>query len=182
MTKNTKLYSNTADITKAITSIKNRGGKLDADIQLAGLSILQHIEQHGDTTLADKLYDAMPKGARRLALAEWMLAFGMIRALKKQDAADKEAIAAGRSFSIDRTKKTDMPGATAMQWHEFKPEKHVTEEAFDVQAEVQKLLGRIQKAQASGRAIVHPEVAERLAVLTGSVSPVSPALPADAPL
>jgi hypothetical protein len=182
MTKNTKLYSNTADITKAITSIKNRGGKLDADIQLAGLSILQHIEQHGDTTLADKLYDAMPKGARRLALAEWMLAFGMIRALKKQDAADKEAIAAGRSFSIDRTKKTDMPGATAMQWHEFKPEKHVTEEAFDVQAEVQKLLARITKAQASGRAIVHAEVVERLAALTGASTPVTPPLPADAPL
>lgn len=69
-------YMSAAEINKAIASIHTRGKKLDADIQTAGLSILNHANEHGDSTLADKLVLALPKGSRKLALTEWLLEIG----------------------------------------------------------------------------------------------------------
>lgn len=158
----TKIINNAAAIDKAILSIKNRGAKLDGDIQIAGLSVLAHIDAHGDTTLADRLFNVMPKGARRLALAEWMLAFGKVRTLVKTSKEDAEAIAAGRVFAFDKTKATNMEGAEAMMWHEFRKEKAVAE-AFDVQAAVKSLLARVQTMQGKGVQIEHAELIEWLA-------------------
>ena len=138
------LIVGTAAITKAIGSIANRGKKLDADIQLAGLSVLSHIDQHGDITLANRLFDALPKGARRLALAEWYLAFG-----KLIPTTDKALIQAGQHFSYSKEKTTDMVGAEAMPWFDMKKEASVAE-AFDVQAEFQRLLSKIARAQKQG--------------------------------
>ncbi len=157
-----KLINGAAAIDKAILSIKNRGAKLDVDIQVAGLSVMAHIEAHGDTTLADRLYNAMPKGARRLALAEWMLAFGKVRALSKANKDDAAAIAEGRVFAYDKSKSTDMDSAIKTPWHEFRKEKEVAE-AFDVQAAVQSLLKRVQNAQGKGVHIEHAELIEKLA-------------------
>src|SRR5574337_342395 len=104
MTKKQSTYMNAAGIEKAI---KGRGAKLDADIQTAGLSIINHVAEHGDTTLADRLFDAMPKGSRRVMLAEWFVAFGMIRTLDKKVAEDKAALDASRGPSnFQRAPKT----------------------------------------------------------------------------
>ncbi len=146
------LISGASGIEKAIASIKNRGAKLDGDIQLAGLSVLAHIDKYHDTTLADRLFNAMPKGSRRLALAEWLLAFGRMRALAGK--ADAEAIKAGRVFQYEHGKSTDMQGATDTPWHEFRKEKAVSE-AFDAQAAVKALLARLGNAQKKGLAIEH---------------------------
>lgn len=137
-------------ILKAITSIANRGAKLDADIHVAGVSVLVHAAEHGDTTLCDKLVNAMPKGGRKLALVEWMLAFGMIAKLDPK--ADKDAIAAGRIFKLDRSRKHDEAGAIGTPWTEFKPEAAV-HTAFDAQAAVTLLLARLNKATSSGLTI-----------------------------
>lgn len=145
-----KIMTSAAEITKAITSIKGRGAKLDADIHRAAVSILNHATEHGDTTLADNLVHAMPKGARKLALVEWMLAFGQIAKLDKE--ADKDAIAAGRLFKLDRTRKLDIEGAIATPWTDFKPEAAVLD-AFDVQAAVASVMGRLTKAAAAGMTI-----------------------------
>lgn len=159
-----KIIVGTAAIDKAIKSIAGRGAKLDGDIQLAGLSVLAHIEAHGDTTLADRLYAAMPKGARRLALAEWMLAFGKVEALQANNPEHKERLAAGQFFGFAKTKKTDMAGAEAMMWHEFKKEKALSE-TLDVQAAVQSLLKRIQTAQAKGVKLENADKLEELVKL-----------------
>lgn len=137
-------------IQKAITSIQNRGGKLDADIHIAGVSVLAHADAHGDTTLADKLVQAMPKGARKLALVEWMLAYGTVSLLDK--VADREAVQAGRVFKMDRTKKYDEEGAIGESWVEFKPERDPLT-AFDAQAAVASVLGRLTKAKRGHLAI-----------------------------
>lgn len=147
-----KLYKGAAEINKAIDSIKNRGAKLDASIQLAGLSVLAHASEHGDTTCADRLVLAMPKGARKLALVEWMLAFGQVAKLDPK--ADAEAIKAGRMFKLDRTRTLDLKEAEAKQWHEFKPEAAVST-AFDAQAAVMALLARLKGAESKGMSIEH---------------------------
>ncbi len=139
-TKTLNLIVGQAAIVKAIDSIANRGKKLDSDIQLAGLSVLDHIQQHGDVTLANRLFLALPKGARKLAMAEWFLAFGKLAANM-----DK-ATAKDMPFVFAKDKQTDLAGAQELPWYECKPEKAVAD-AFDVQAEVAKLLKRITAFQ-----------------------------------
>lgn len=140
----TKLITETKLIDKAIASIANRGKKLDGDIQVAALSVINHIEKHGDVTLANRLFDALPKGARRLALAEWLLAFGKLAAN-----ADKLTAKAGVHFVYAKEKKTDLAGGEETPWYEMKKEADVAT-AFDVQAELARLLAKIKKAQRDG--------------------------------
>lgn len=136
-------------ITKAIDSVAGRGKRLDADIQLAGLSILSHIDGCGDTTLADRLVNALPKGSRRLALVEWFVAHGKMRVLNKGDKAEAEAIKAGRIFKHEASRKTDMEGASAKQWHEFRTESEPST-VFDAQGAVMSLIARIKGAYEKG--------------------------------
>lgn len=175
-----KLYETVAEMDKAIASIKGRGAKLDGDIHRAGVSVLAHATKHGDTTLADKLVHAMPKGGRKLALVEWMLAFGQIAKLDPK--ADKASIADGRLFKLDRARKYDEAGAIGTPWTEFKPEAAV-HTAFDVQAAVQSVLRRMKSAAESGMSIEHKAEALRdaqalVVLLQGVEGNTLPALPA----
>lgn len=146
-TKQFKIIKGAADIQKAIASIQNRGAKLDTDIHVAGVSVLKHIAEHGDTTLADRLVAAMPKGSRRVALVEWMLAFGQVHKLDPK--LHKEAIAAGRLFSYAKDRKYDEQGAIGTTWTEFRKKELDVHAAFDAQAAVQSVLKRLKAAQAS---------------------------------
>lgn len=145
-----QLIQGAAAIQKAILSIGNRGTKLDADIQKCGLSVLAHASEHGDTTLCDKLVGAMPKGARKLALVEWMLAHGQIVTLDKLD----PGVVEGRVFKLDRTKTLDLAAAEAKPWHEFRKEA-APAEAFDAQAATKSLLTRLQSATKKGVKVTH---------------------------
>lgn len=60
---------------KAITGIQRFAGKLQARIHVVAVSTLDHIREHGDTTLACKLLGALPKGQRVKALAAWYAHF-----------------------------------------------------------------------------------------------------------
>jgi hypothetical protein len=174
-----KIMSTVAEINKAISSIKGRGAKLDGDIHRAGVSVLAHATKHGDTTLADNLVHAMPKGGRKLALVEWILAFGQVAKLDPK--ADKAAIAEGRLFKLDRERKYDEAGAIGTPWTEFKPEAAV-HTAFDVQAAVQSVLRRMKSAAETGLSIEHKaealKDAEALVILLRGVGGNTPALPA----
>lgn len=141
-------------INKAIDSIKNRGAKLDSSIQLAGLSVLAHASEHGDTTCADRLIVAMPKGARKLALVEWMLAYGQVRKLDPKNPDEAIRIKGGQTFAIDRSRTLDIESAQDKAWHEFKQEAAIAT-AFDAQAAVASLIARLKKAQEGGLTIEH---------------------------
>ena len=145
-------FMTAAEINKAIASIASRGKKLDVDIQTAGLSILNHVQEHGDSTLADKLVLALPKGSRKLALTEWLLAFGKLRILSKTNPDDAARIAGGAIFAYDKTKHTDLESADAKPWYDFKPEPDVLT-AFDAQSAVRAVLAKLTKAQAGGLTI-----------------------------
>lgn len=156
-----KLYGSAAEIDKAILSIKGRGVKLDADIQKAALSIIKHVDQHSDTTIADRLFNAMPAGSRRLALAEYLVAFGKMRTLKNDSPDDKARLALGHVFAFDKERKTDMEEAVKTPWYEMRKEPDVAE-VFDVQAAVAALLKRAAKAKEKGVRIEHAELLEKL--------------------
>lgn len=158
MAKNNELLKGASAINKAIDSIKNRGAKLDAAIQLAGLSVLAHASEHGDTTCADRLVQAMPKGARKLALVEWMLAFGQMRKLEKKDETEALALKNGMLFKLDRSRTLDLDSATEKEWHAFKPEQDV-QTAFDVQKALGSVLARLQTASKAGMPVQHREEA-----------------------
>lgn len=147
-----KLITTTADINKAIESIAKRGQKLDNDIQLTGVSVLEHIALHGDTTLLDKLVSAMPKGARKGAFCEWAVHHGCVRMLDRNDQADALAIEQGRLFKKDKSKEWNVEDAFASKWWEFKPEADLLT-TFDAGKMVQALLKRYGKAVKDGAEI-----------------------------
>lgn len=148
----TTIITNKAALNKAIAEIKRAGENLDQAIQTAGLSCLAYAGKHGQVTPANDLYWAMPKGSRRNALVEWLLAFGKLRVLTKDEqhaavAAMKQPPANPPVFGYAKDKVTDIDQAMAKPWTEFRPEK-APAEVFDAQAAVQALINRIQKAKA----------------------------------
>lgn len=164
-----EIIKGTDNITKAIASIATRGKKLDADIQQAGMSILAHVDEHGDTTLADKLLAAMPKGSRKLALVEWMLAFGKVQVLNKKNPKHAARIKLGQVMMYAKDKTTDLDAAMEKAWYEFKPERAVVD-AFDAQAAVKALLARVTGAAGKGIEVKNRAMAiEELKALTAAL-------------
>lgn len=151
-------------IDKAIVSIEKRSKGIVSDIQTAALSILAHIEEHGDVTLADKLYKALGAGSRRASLAMWFVAFGKLRILDKEVPDDANAIKGGRVFGYDKTRRTSMDEAAKKMWHDMQKEEDLNK-VFDVQAALASLMKRIKAAQAGGVTIENAELIEKLAAV-----------------
>ena len=135
------LIVGTAELNKAIDSVINRGKKLDDSIQLLGLSLLAHTQEHGDITLMNRLLVSFPKGSRRNAFAEWALKHGKFML---NTGTDKAAV----PFLYSKEKTTDLLGAQATPWVEFKPEKPL-DDVFDFAAMLNALLKKADKALAT---------------------------------
>ena len=128
-----KLFTETSDIVSAIEDIRATGKKLDSMIQVAACSVIQHVEKHGDITLVNTLIDAMPNGSRVNALRDFIATFGKV---SYDDAA--------KAFTFDKAKKTDLAGAQAIMWTEFKPEQAYV--AFDLSVLLASVLKKADKA------------------------------------
>lgn len=149
MTSNTKavtLLVGDAAISKAIASIQKRGAALDASIQLAGVSILQHIDLHHNVTLLADLFHALPKGARKNAFAEWAMACGKVIVNEGQDRKTKP-------FLYADSKLTKLDLAWEKPWFDYKPEADLVT-AFDVQAAVAKILKQVTAARKANPDVV----------------------------
>lgn len=140
-TKAITLIVGTADLNKAIDSVIARGKKLDDSIQLLGLSLLSHTQDHGDITLMNRLLVSFPKGSRRNAFAEWALKFGKFML---NTGADKKDV----PFHYAKERTTDLEGAKGIMWTEFKPEPDI-DQVFDFGAMLQALLKKADKAMAT---------------------------------
>lgn len=157
-----KLLLGVAAISKAITSIQTRGKKLDNSIQQTALSVIHHIEEHGDVTLATNLVAAMPKGSRSNALKAYMETFS--KATWVNGSKDKPA-----QFIYTKSKETDMDGAYAIMWTEFKPEP--VYQPIDIVESVAALLNRIEKDAAKRGTKYDPEKLELLRKVTAPAEP-----------
>lgn len=152
-----KLFEGKAAIEKELGLMKAAGRKLDDRIQLAGLSIINHIDKHGDITLVVGLMDSLPRGARSKAMIAWLLAHAKV----KQNVDDKGKVSKENPWLFDKTKPTNMAGAIENPWYKFEPE-NVQDPVFDFAAALKSLLNKAAKAEQEGKEI---EGADQLAKL-----------------
>jgi hypothetical protein len=128
-------------LNKRIKTLKANNAKVRDEIQALGLACLMHVEQHGDVTPLNNLYDALIK-TQHQAFAEWAFSFGKVS--KNLNAKTKEAL----PLAYDKSKTTDIEAATAKPWFDFADDKaKATAKAFDFQQAVMSLL---KKAAAAG--------------------------------
>lgn len=132
-------------INKAITSIRTSGAKLDALIQSTAVDVLEHFQQHRDTGLVNRLFLAMPRGSRGIALADWLLKFVAVKVNTNKDTK------ADQPFVFDKDKVDAMMAngnlekATATNWYDLKREKPI-DEVFDVQKAFKSMLRHIERS------------------------------------
>lgn len=133
------------DINAAIASINTSGKALDNLIQTTAVDVLEHFQKHEDTGLVNRLFLAMPKGSRSLALADWLLKF---LAVKPNVVKDTRA---EKPFLFDANKREAMNAehnldtATATLWYDLKKEKRV-DEVFDLQTAFKAMLRHIVRS------------------------------------
>lgn len=106
-----KLLIGKPAIDAATKSIMTRGVKFDKDVHIAGVSCLNHIEEHGDVTLLNNLVAALPKGSRVTAFMEWAEAYGKVSYSDEL-----------KEFKYDKLKVTLLEESKDKSWVEFKPE------------------------------------------------------------
>ena len=123
-----KLLTGAQAINKAIKSIATRGKKLDQDIHCTAVSVLDHVRQHGDTTVCVSLIDAMPRSGRRKALIHWVNSFAPIDV--RQDKAGKVT---AKLKPVRESDGSDFKIADAidMPFWDFTPEKAVAPMTFE---------------------------------------------------
>lgn len=151
------LLLGTSEINKACDEIAKQGKALDEYIQYTALSVLNHVDLHGDVTVVNKLYLSMPKGSRRSALTEFLLANGKVVA----NSADNKATS---PFLFAKDKVTTLGDAAAKPWYEWKPER-TPDQCFDMQAALLALLNRAKKAQS----VSDPEALVQLETLAKNI-------------
>lgn len=101
-------------VEKLISSIGNRGQKLQADMHKAACACLNHAALHNDPTLLNRLVLAMPKSSRRNSLLAWAMKFGNV-ALN-----DDKATKAERPLVYLREKKAEVFAAIDAPFWELK--------------------------------------------------------------
>lgn len=154
-TKTFKMLDKTG-IEKAIASILKAGKKLDNDIHVAAVSCLDHVEKHGDVRLFNRLYLAMPAGARKSALTAWALAFGKVSANTGENKKEQP-------FVYEKAKDSNIPEAIAKPWYNFAPDKQ-PDEVFDVVKALNAIINRAGKAQS----VNDPELLGKLTALVNA--------------
>lgn len=149
---------------KAITSIKNRGAKLDADIHTVACSCLNNLLQHNNTTMLNRLLLAMPKSGRKNALAAWALHFGNV--VLNDDKATK----ADQPLRFMQHGKTDIAAAVAEPFWEFKASEGGT--TFAVDTYLASVSKRLTTALKTITDPVQREHAEKVLAALGSIATV----------
>jgi len=125
----------TKKLNQLIASIKRGGAKLDAQIQEAALGCLMQLEEHGNSTPLNMLWEAMPKGSRRNALGVWACKYGKARISTGKD---------GVRFKLNKEAATDLEAAAANPWYEQTKERALEKE-FSLQTRFQSLLRDYKK-------------------------------------
>lgn len=110
---------------KAIDAIKASGKKLDGSIQLAALSAAAHFGDHGDVGYINRLYLALGKGARHVALTAWFTTVAGVKA--NEDKQTKTT----KPFIKDSEKSVNLEEGHKTPWYDMKPSKS-PDEVVDV--------------------------------------------------
>lgn len=148
------------EITSAIGRIATVGKTLQSDIHTTAVSTLAHIRDHGDTTLAARLLDALANGQRVKALAFWFSHFSNGKAIFSQDKVTKQWKC---KLNSERTPEDfDIEAADATNFADLTNEK--TPETMDLKA-FEKLLKRIGDNDALIPGTTQPKVSAEVRAL-----------------
>jgi hypothetical protein len=145
MTNAIKLVTDKAELDKLIKSIASAGTRLDQQIQLAGLSCLDHLKRHGDVGFVNRLYLALSKGARKAAMSSWLLTHGALTA-------NTEGNKKEMPFKFTKDKGTNVEAAAVDPWYDHKPDA-APDEVFDLAKAVEAIIKK-----AKGKQLVHAEL------------------------
>lgn len=144
-----RILEKAKNVRDQIELVKSRSKKLDDQIHTIAVSCLWHADQHGDITLMQDLIKAMGRSQRRNAVIGWANHFGKF---KPSDD--------GKSVVFCRENNTDIEGAIGTSPWDFSPEKAF--KPFDMNAELDKLLSRAQKAMEKERFIGNADTIKAL--------------------
>lgn len=142
--------SSKKDILKRITSIRNRGARMDRDIHETGVLCLEHARDHGDVTLATKLVDAMPKSSRRKALIAWFTNHGPMRYSAKNEQFTLKKQRQPSDFLVDE--------ANTVPFWEFTKER--TPAKYDLEKAINGFVRSLRKAREQGNLDVSRDTVE----------------------
>lgn len=123
------------ELNKRIDALNTKAQGIMVEYQEVGLLCLQHLADHGDVGPVNRMYNGMPKGARRNAMGVWFMKYGSLEV--NQDAGTKAAM----PMRYTKQRQTDIEAATAKMWWDEIPERHISE-IFDLRVAVQSLLNR----------------------------------------
>lgn len=165
MTKTVNKFATLGELNKEIASIKVAGKKLDQRIQDAGVSALFHFEQHKDNGIINRLYDALPNGARKSAFTSWLLTYGALEA--NTDRATKGE----QPFVYSRDKLTYPESADADPWFNHKPDP-APDAVLDLQKAIKAILAKAGKAESlkNGNADTLRKMAELVGISSTDVT------------
>lgn len=169
------LIIGTEALRKEFTSIAAAGKKLDGRIQVAGLSVMSHIDTHGDVTVAtalvNELFGALSKGHRKAAMVEWLVKYGKVKL--NIDEATKKV----QPFLYDKAATTNLQGAVDEPWFDCKPEK--LDEDFDFNKLLMALLSKAAKKNATDPTkVIGADMLAKVQALVEAAGPTPVAGPA----
>lgn len=128
-----------AQIDQAIATIKVRGAELDGMIQECGVDVIIHFAEHKNNGVVNRLFQALPKGARATAFTSWLLTHCNVVA--NTDKLTK----ASQPFVYAKDKVADPVAAAQDMWFNHKPDK-APDQVFDLQVAVRMILAKAAKA------------------------------------
>lgn len=108
-------------LTKRIGAFARLGKKWAQEARVLALSTLVHAATHGDITLATRLVNAMPAGARKAAMVDWFENFAPVRWSQKQ-----QCFEFPKPYGEVKD-KFDLTGAEATPFDEFTPDRSTKE-------------------------------------------------------
>ncbi|MUL17324.1 hypothetical protein [Aliivibrio fischeri] len=122
---------NSKKISSQIDAIKKAQSKnIDHEIHVEALKAVNHLRLHGDLTLADKLYNEMPRGKRRQQLANWFVKYTNLEFYTKE-LRQKQKVSPNRIFWINKQKNNNADLNVIPPWFSYKSEK-TNENTFDI--------------------------------------------------
>lgn len=127
-----------AAITAAIVKATKKGQEYELALHTAAVSCLNHVAEHNDPSLLNRLFAELSGITRKQAFAEWALAFGNVSFNEKD-----------KLFLYEKGKAHDMTAALALPFWEFKPEPEFV--PFDLHAAIAALVKKAEKASADQR-------------------------------
>jgi hypothetical protein len=146
------IFKSKAEIIAAIADVQVTGKRLDDMIHVAAASVVNHLEEHGDITLAQSLVDAMPVGSRVNALIAYFEKVGKVN----YDIATKK-------LEFAKFKVTNMDLAIAKSWTDYKPEAPYS--GFDLKATLSAMITKAMEAQSE----TDPAKIEKIKVNAGDL-------------